>query len=76
MMDNASKTPLLDQIRVPSDMRNFSDNQLTELAIELRRETINAVSLTGGQTASSAHKAKQYLQQDATIQQIPNPEWR
>ena len=47
-MDNASKTPLLDQIRVPSDMRNFSDNQLTELAIELRRETINAVSLTGG----------------------------
>ena len=48
MMDNASKTPLLDQIRVPSDMRNFSDNQLTELAIELRRETINAVSLTGG----------------------------
>jgi len=39
-----SKTPLLDKIRVPSDMQNFSDIELKELAVELRQETINAVS--------------------------------
>ena len=43
-----SKTPLLDKIRVPSDMRNFSDIELKELAVELRQETITAVSVTCG----------------------------
>ena len=43
-----SKTPLLDKVRVPADMRGFSDEQLKQLADELRTETIDAVSVTGG----------------------------
>ena len=43
-----SKTPLLDTVRVPSDMRDFSPAQLKQLADELRQETISAVSITGG----------------------------
>ena len=48
MAKEKSKTPLLDQVRVPSDLRNFSDYELTALADELRQETIKTVSLTGG----------------------------
>jgi len=48
MSIDKSKTPLLDRIRVPSDMQNLSDIELKELAVELRQETINAVSETGG----------------------------
>jgi 1-deoxy-D-xylulose-5-phosphate synthase len=43
-----SKTPLLDQIRIPSDLRKFSEKDLPQIAAELRRETIDAVSVTGG----------------------------
>src|SRR6201994_848744 len=42
------KTPLLDRVRYPADMRNFSLEQLRQLADELRAETIDAVSVTGG----------------------------
>ena len=48
MAKEKSKTPLLDQVRVPSDLRNFSDYELMALADELRQETIKTVSLTGG----------------------------
>lgn len=48
MSDNKSKTPLLDTVRVPADMRDFSAEQLKQLAEELRSETIDAVSITGG----------------------------
>jgi len=41
-------TPLLDTIRTPQDMRGLSDQQLAQLADELRLETIDAVSVTGG----------------------------
>ncbi len=41
-------TPLLDRVRLPADMRGFSDAQLRQLADELRAETISAVSETGG----------------------------
>ena len=41
-------TPLLDRVRVPSDMRNFSIEQLKQLADELRAETVDVVSTTGG----------------------------
>ncbi len=41
-------TPLLDRVRVPADLRNFSAEQLRQLADELRAETIDAVSVTGG----------------------------
>jgi 1-deoxy-D-xylulose-5-phosphate synthase len=43
-----SKTPLLDQISIPEDLRKLQPNQLYQLADELRRETIDAVSVTGG----------------------------
>ena len=41
-------SPLLDQIVVPSDMRGLSKDDLRRLAEELRNETIDAVSVTGG----------------------------
>ena len=46
-------TPLLDRVRIPSDMRNFSAEQLREVADELRAETIDAVSTTGGHLGAS-----------------------
>ena len=49
----SSATPLLDRVRVPSDMRNLSAEQLKQLADELRAETIQAVSVTGGHLGAS-----------------------
>jgi 1-deoxy-D-xylulose-5-phosphate synthase len=46
-------TPLLDRVTVPSDMRNLSDEQLRQLADELRAETVDAVSTTGGHLGAS-----------------------
>ena len=43
-----SKTPLLDTIEGPADTRELSLEQLRQLADELRAETIDAVSQTGG----------------------------
>jgi 1-deoxy-D-xylulose-5-phosphate synthase len=43
-----SKTPLLDRIRVPQDLRQLTPEQLPQLAAELRHETIDAVAKTGG----------------------------
>jgi 1-deoxy-D-xylulose-5-phosphate synthase len=42
------KTPLLDQVSAPADTRGFTVPQLQTLADELRSETIDAVSQTGG----------------------------
>ena len=42
------KTPLLDEIKTPEDLRQLSVDELHQLADELRAETISAVSLTGG----------------------------
>lgn len=47
------KTPLLDRVRVPSDLKNFSADQLRQVADELRAETIHAVSQTGGHLGAS-----------------------
>jgi 1-deoxy-D-xylulose-5-phosphate synthase len=41
-------SPLLDQIHVPADMRGLTKDELRQLADELRQETIDAVSVTGG----------------------------
>jgi 1-deoxy-D-xylulose-5-phosphate synthase len=41
-------TPLLDRVKAPADMRNLSRDELKQLADELRTETIDAVSVTGG----------------------------
>jgi len=43
-----SKTPLLDQIHAPEDLRRFEEKDLAQIADELRAETIDAVSVTGG----------------------------
>ena len=43
-----TKTPLLDRILLPRDMKNLSAEQLRQLADELRHETIDAVAKTGG----------------------------
>jgi 1-deoxy-D-xylulose-5-phosphate synthase len=44
----SSKTPLLDQIKTPEDLRRLEPTQLRQLADELRQETIDAVAVTGG----------------------------
>ncbi|MFZ1427691.1 MAG: 1-deoxy-D-xylulose-5-phosphate synthase [Geminicoccaceae bacterium] len=41
-------TPLLDQIHAPEDLRRLDRASLPQLASELRQETIDAVSVTGG----------------------------
>lgn len=41
-------TPLLDQVPDPAALRRLDDAQLRQLADELRAETIDAVSVTGG----------------------------
>ena len=41
-------TPLLDHISHPADLRALAPDQLRQLADELRAETIDAVSVTGG----------------------------
>ena len=47
-MSQSSKTPLLDRIKMPADLRGLKDSELRQLADELRTETIDAVSVTGG----------------------------
>jgi 1-deoxy-D-xylulose-5-phosphate synthase len=44
---------LLDAVVFPKDIRNFSDDDLKQLAEELRHETIDAVSGIGGHLGSS-----------------------
>jgi 1-deoxy-D-xylulose-5-phosphate synthase len=47
------QTPLLDRVTYPADLRNFSPEQLRQVADELRAETIDAVSVTGGHLGSA-----------------------
>ncbi|MBA4172152.1 MAG: 1-deoxy-D-xylulose-5-phosphate synthase [Hyphomicrobium sp.] len=47
-MDHASKTPLLDRVKTPADLRKLSEQDLVQLASELRTELVDAVSVTGG----------------------------
>ncbi|WP_397544761.1 1-deoxy-D-xylulose-5-phosphate synthase [Roseovarius salis] len=47
-MSDRPHTPLLDQVNSPADLKRLSDPQLSQLAQELRAETISAVSETGG----------------------------
>ncbi len=48
-----SKTPLLDTVSDPADIREFSVEQLKQLADEIRTETIDVVSITGGHLGAS-----------------------
>jgi len=43
-----SATPLLDQVKVPADLKKLPEDELQQLADELRQEMISAVSVTGG----------------------------
>jgi 1-deoxy-D-xylulose-5-phosphate synthase len=43
-----SRTPLLDRVETPADLRQLEPSQLRQLADELRQETIDAVAVTGG----------------------------
>ena len=41
-------TPLLDTVKTPEDLRRLPEEKLRQLADELRQETIDTVSVTGG----------------------------
>ncbi len=47
-MTQSTKTPLLDLIHTPEDLRRLDANALRQVADELRAETIDAVAVTGG----------------------------
>jgi 1-deoxy-D-xylulose-5-phosphate synthase len=47
-MTKSSKTPLLDTIQNPADLRKLPESDLHQIAFELRTETVDAVSVTGG----------------------------
>src|SRR5579863_7552542 len=42
------RTPLLDQVREPSELRALPKSSLRQFADELRQELIDVVSVTGG----------------------------
>jgi 1-deoxy-D-xylulose-5-phosphate synthase len=44
----SNRTPLLDRVDVPADLRRLPESDLRQLADELRTELIDAVSITGG----------------------------
>ncbi len=46
-------TPMLDRVQTPADLRNFSAEQLRQVADELRAETVDVVSTTGGHLGAS-----------------------
>lgn len=52
-MDATNRTPTLDRVAGPADLKVLSDAELALLAAELRYETIEAVSKTGGHLGSS-----------------------
>ncbi len=47
-MNAKTPTPVLDRVATPADMRDLSLEELKQLADDLRRETIDSVSQTGG----------------------------
>lgn len=51
-MADLPKTPLLDTVDTPHDLRTLKPAQLRQLADELRAETISAVGTTGGHLGS------------------------
>ena len=49
----ATSTPLLDRVHSPHDLRHLTSEQLAQVADELRAETLDAVSTTGGHLGAS-----------------------
>ena len=54
-------TPLLDTIEIPADLRKLDAKQLRQVADELRHETIDAVSVTGGHLGAGLTVALHYV---------------
>ena len=52
VMNSPPKTPLLDTVDLPSDLRQLKKDQLRQLSDELRSEMIDAVSTSGGHLGS------------------------
>ena len=52
-MSKKNITPLLDMVSHPADIRDFSTEQLIQLADELRLDTVRVVSITGGHLGAS-----------------------
>src|SRR5499426_4069617 len=48
LSQSPSKTPLLDKVNTPADLRKLDPSDLRQLADELRQEMIDAVAVTGG----------------------------
>ncbi|MBK8838302.1 MAG: 1-deoxy-D-xylulose-5-phosphate synthase [Hyphomonadaceae bacterium] len=48
-----TRTPMLDEIQTPADLKGRSKADLRQIADELRAETISAVSVTGGHLGSA-----------------------
>jgi 1-deoxy-D-xylulose-5-phosphate synthase len=46
--EELTENKLLDQVKYPADLRNFSLDELKQFSQELREETINLVAKTGG----------------------------
>ncbi|HCJ22963.1 MAG TPA: 1-deoxy-D-xylulose-5-phosphate synthase, partial [Erythrobacter sp.] len=51
-MTTRPKTPLLDTVNTPEDLRQLGKDQLRQLSDELRAEMIDAVGQTGGHLGS------------------------
>jgi 1-deoxy-D-xylulose-5-phosphate synthase len=47
-VNSPPKTPLLDKVRIPAELRALPETELPQLASELRAELVDAVSITGG----------------------------
>ena len=52
-MTHSGATPLLDLINDPAELRRLPEDKLTQLAGELRNETVRIVSITGGHLGAS-----------------------
>jgi 1-deoxy-D-xylulose-5-phosphate synthase len=52
-VNNKSTTPVLDRVKFPADLRQLPESELRAVAEDLRRATIDAVSVTGGHLGSS-----------------------
>ena len=52
-MNKEQTTPILDKVNDPSDIREFSADELKQLAKELRDDTVRSVSITGGHLGAS-----------------------
>ena len=48
MSQSPSKTPLLDKVDTPADLRRLDPSELRQVADELRVEMVDAVAVTGG----------------------------